>query len=195
MKKNVHGFTLIELLVVISIMAIVAVALFLNLGSFDEDANLKNEAFNIQSYLRLAQANAQAGVKCPDDTTSVSWSVSFNDRAKDAIKLGCHDQSGQAQEARVWSLNFPAYVDSIKGLSGSSECLSSLDPGNPEDPVNYIITITFASLTGKTTFADGDKVNECLKNSKNMVITVRKKLDSEDFKTVTINSGGSIDVE
>lgn len=182
------GFTLVELLVVISIMAIVAVAVFLNLGSFEEDANLKNEAFNIQSYLRLAQSNATAGVKCADGTAGVGWSMIISGKDVDAIHLRC---GTNMEDERFWSINLPAYIYLIQRKSGSTTCLSSF---NPDRSDNSII-IKFSYLDGKIEFKDTDNTNNCLENSSNMIITLRKKVGSGDSKTVTINRGGSIDVE
>lgn len=182
MKKS--GFTLIELLVVVAIMAIVAVAFIINFGSFDEDANLKNVAFDIRSYLRLAQANAQSGVKCVDGTGGVGWSIVINNKDKDAIHLRC---GSNLDNERTWSATFPAY---IYGIEGSYHCDSSF-----AHDVAGVVTVKFAYLSGKVSFEDGDTTNNCLKNSGIMAIALRKKLDSPDFKTVTITKGGSVDVE
>lgn len=190
-----RGFTLIELLVVVSIMAIVAIIVIVSFGSFKEDANLKNETFNIQSYLRLAQSNAQAGVKCTDpigvEKGGMDWSIKFIDRV--GVILDC---SANSAPQRTWLLNHPADIYEIDGISGVSTCHSSFASDTATIGAENVITLKFAYLSGKVSFKDAqEEINDCLKNSGSVVIRLRKRFDSEDFKTVTINHGGSIDVE
>jgi len=187
--RTERGFTLIELLVVISIIAIIAVTVIVNFGSFDEDANLKNMAFDIQSYLRLAQANAQAGVKCADGTGGAGWSIIIDGRDENSIHLRCAEK--EAEEG-TFSVNQPAYISFINGVSstGRVKCNSSFTTSAVS-----AITFKFVYLTGAVSFEDADSANDCAENSSNIAITLHKREGSGDFKTVTINPGGAVDVE
>ena len=158
-------------------MAIVATVVIVSFGSFEEDANLKNEAFNLQSYLRLAQANATTGVKC-GSAGGASWSIVITDRT--SIKLKCQTQETPVRE---WTIKYPAQIDSIEGI-GTLSCSSVIS--NP-------VTVTFSYLAGQVAFSE--LANDCLAQSTGMSIKVRKKEGSVDFKTITVSKGGSVDVQ
>ena len=170
-----RGFTLVEILVVLAIMGLVGITTFISVGTFREDENLKSVTSDLQSYLRLAQANATTGVKC-GTTGGVSWSIVITDRT--SIKLTC-----QAQEIRAWTIKYPAQIDSIEG-SGTLSCSSVIS--NP-------VTVTFSYLNGQAAFSDPQ--NKCLSESTGIQIKVRKKTGSTVLKTVTVSKGGAIDVQ
>lgn len=182
-----NGFTLVEILVVLAIMGIVGMMSYLNIGTFREDANLKSVASDLQSYLRLAQSNAQTGVKC-GSRGGLSWSLLIKDRT--TIQLRCQTQAADDSPVREWTLKNPSQIDAIEGVLQSTNCASSFTATfvNP-------ITITFSYLNGDVAFSDSDATKTCLSNSSAMRIKVRKNAESLDnLRTVTVNKGGSIDV-
>lgn len=171
------GFTLVELLVVLAIMGIVGITTYLNIGTFREDENLKSATSDLQSYLRLAQANAQTGVKC-GSTGGVNWSIVIIDRT--SIKLKCQTQE---MPAREWTIKPPAQIDSIEGI-GTLNCSFPITT-NP-------VAITFSYLNGQATFSYSTEA--CISNSTGIRVKVIKNTGSTTLKTVTISKGGSIDV-
>lgn len=179
-----RGFTLVEILVVLAIMGIVGMMSYLNIGTFREDENLKSVASDLQSYLRLAQSNAQTGVKCAS-TGGISWSLVIKDRS--SIELRCQTQAADDPPIREWTLKNPAQIDSIEGI-GTLSCSSV----KSEDTLINPVTVTFSYLYGQAAFSDPQ--NQCLSESTGIQIKVRKKMGSAVLKTVTISKGGSIDV-
>lgn len=84
------GYTLIELLVVISIIGILSVVAFVNIKDFSSAQALKKAAGEVQSLLRLAQANASSSTLC-NNVGGVSWTVKFNTDSTIQIKCGPTD--------------------------------------------------------------------------------------------------------
>lgn len=175
------GFTLIELLVVLAIMGIVGITAFLNIGTFREDANLKSVTSDLQSYLRLAQANATTGVKC-GETGGVSWFLVIKDR--NTIQLRCQTQRSDDPSIREWTIKSPAQIDSIEGI-GTLSCSFAITT-NP-------VTVTFSYLEGQATFSYSAEA--CISNSTGIRVKVIRNTGSTILKTVTISKGGSIDVQ
>ncbi len=186
MKKNL-GFTLIELMVVISILAILAVSFFVNFKSFGEDAALKNAASDIQSALRLAQSNALSGVKCGNEG-GVPWSIQFRDRS--TFNLIC-SISGSLDPSiiRRWSIPLPIYISEIYAVRPNA-CTSSFTPSGT---ISSTITINFSYSEGKATFIDTAK--DCLGKSTGLVIKLKNNNNDAALKTVTLDKGGSVDVQ
>ncbi len=180
------AFTIIELMVVISIMAILSVVVFVNLRSFGEDANLKNVAFDVQSYIRLAQTNATSGVRCGGHG-GASWSIVISGR--NTVNLVCETQDAYV---RTWTIHSPALISSICGSGGCASCPSSFTAGDAV--ISKLIKVTFSYLEGKVSFEDEDSTQQCFLQTSDMVINLIKKSESEDTKSVTINKGGSIDI-
>lgn len=186
-----RSFTLVEMLVVLAIMGMVGIATFVNVKSSREESNLKTVVSDLQSYLRLAQANAQTGVKCGSEG-GASWSLVIKDRS--LIELRCQNQALTDSPIRSWIIKNPARIDSVDGIQGTTSCNSSL---GSQITIISPITVIFSYLDGKATFSDGaPAAGNCLLNSQKMVIKVKKNADSQDqtIKTVTISKGGSIDV-
>lgn len=182
---NHLGFTLVEILVVLVIMGIIGITTYLNIGTFREDENLKSVASDLQSYFRLAQSNAQTGVKC-ENTGGTSWSIVITDRT--SIKLKCQTQQSTVRE---WTIKTPAQIDSIEGI-GTLSCFSIKSADALINPV----TVIFSYLEGKAAFLDPQ--NKCLSESASMRIKIRKKVgstDTKNIKTITVSKGGSIDVQ
>lgn len=187
MKKN-FGFTLIELMVVISILALLAVGFFVNFKSFGEEAALKNAASDMQSALRLAQSNATAGVKCGSSGGS-SWYIQFSDRS--TFNLRCSTQGSSDPPIRKWSIPLPIYISEIDGIR-PSPCISSFISSGT---IALGINVDFSYSSGKATFIDGDSTKDCLGKSTSIVIKLKKSSDDSALKTVTLDKGGSVDVQ
>lgn len=181
MKKN--AYTLVELLVVMSILAIVGVISFVNIGVFREDKDLIQVSLDLQNHLREAQTNATSSTTtlCPDNKPNF-WKVIFNSRNQ--IDLKCGETGGQ----KSWLISDKVRVDSIKGSSGTSSCDSSFNPSSTGQ-----VELKFSQLSGKVEFIDLNLGSSCLANSEKMVISLKSN-SSNNIKTVTINKGGSIEV-
>lgn len=186
--KRFGGFTLIELMVVISILALLAVGFFVNFKSFGEDAALKNTASDIQSALRLAQSNATTGVKCGNNG-GASWYIQFNGRS--TFNLRCSTQGDFDPPVRKWSIPLPVYISEINGIR-PTPCSSSF---TPLGTIAVGIYANFSYLGGKANFIDRDLTKDCLGKSTTMVIKLKKSSDEGALKTVTLDKGGSVDVQ
>lgn len=166
--QTVRGFTLIELLVVISITALVGIVAFANFKNFTQDQILRKAEGQIQTYLRLAQANATSSFVC-GTTGGVSWSVIFrSDGVNIDLACGLNDMVKQTLSLKDAE---------IIAASGSS-CQAS-----------FPLTFRYAALSGKLTSTD-----QCINNSSTININL-KNLKNNSQKSFNISKGGAIDVE
>ncbi len=166
MLSTQRGFTLIELLVVIAIMVITSVFTLANYRSFGDDQNFKNAALDVQSFLRLAQANATSSLKCQDNSNN-GWLVTF--AMPRNLDLKCQYLSG---------------TETI--ITGSLKNYSL--PSNPDISIQNIMagscTVTqviFAPLYGTMT-------SNCGSNQ----ITITLKNSKRQIKQIKIDPGGRI---
>lgn len=111
MKFSARGFTLVELLVALAILAIVGVFSLANFRSFGEENNLKNASLEMQTNLRLAQANASSGVKCQNQT-NLGWLMEFP-----SLELKCRN-SGGLHSVKT----FPAFASTIQVTISAGNC-------------------------------------------------------------------------
>lgn len=174
---SARGFTLIELMVVIAITAILGIVAFVNFKDFAQNQVLNKAVGQIQTYLRLAQANATAGVLCSGQG-GASWSVKFVDDT--TLKLTC---GSTGIDQKNLDLDENARIDSIKCSPASSEC--------PQTGFNAPLTVNFAPLDGKINFSAGDS---CINTASTLLITL-KNLKNNSYKCFTISKGGAIDVQ
>lgn len=163
MLSALRGFTLIELLVVIAIMAVTGVFVLANYRSFGEDQNLKNAALDIQSLLRLAQANSTSGLQCQGQAAS-GWLVEFTNSKN--LNLKCSNSSGMSASVKTLTLKENISIDSIS--MGATNCVFST-------------TTTFAPIYGTMTSSCG---------AGSITLTVKNTRSST--KQVIIDRGGRV---
>ncbi|QQG43266.1 MAG: type II secretion system protein [Candidatus Daviesbacteria bacterium] len=168
------GYTLVELLVVMTILSLIGLTSFINLGNFREDKLLDTSLTNLQSLIRKAQSDASTGLRC-SGVGGATWSVEFKDRK--SINLNCKAASQQnATTVSVLSLGGDIQIQSISGDSG---CQSSF-------PANSV-TVNLLPVAAGMTFID--PTASCISTSKTLNITLSGKTGT---RTVNINKGGSI---
>ncbi|TSC66687.1 MAG: hypothetical protein CEO21_126, partial [Microgenomates group bacterium Gr01-1014_80] len=163
-----------ELLVVISVMAIIGVLAFANYNSLGQDQNLKAAASDVQSYLRLAQANASSRIKCADDTTGsgADWIVSF-ETDQLTLNLLCQiPPAAPVLSAPPLVLTNNITIDSVNGCTN-----------------NFPVTVTFLPLLGGVVFADTGIT--CVSGP---TLTVNLKDPSGNTISVILNKGGLIGI-
>lgn len=169
------GYTLIELIIVMTVMSIISLAVYLNTRSVTQDQILVTAVSDIQSLLRLAQANATSSTICDNSQPSSSWSVEFDNTNQNTLNLKC-DKSLIPQKTLI--LN-QAMVVSAMG----SSCLNPSFPSSP-------ITISFSSVYGKLTFLG---VDQCLQESNTLNLTIRNFTNGSQ-REFRVSKGGAIDV-
>lgn len=166
--SNSKGFTLIELLIVITILGILATSVFLNYKSSSSDRQLDKAISEIQSFLRLAQSNAAAGVRC-NGVGGAYWGVYFESDTQ--LKLGC-------------GLNDIGSIQKSLLLTDVSVYYQSNLPCTVSSP----ILVIYAPLT--TTARITPFSGTCSKAT--IILT---DFENEQQKSFTIEKGGAVDVE
>ena len=173
---NSSGFTLIELLVVMTIVAILGVGAFVNFKDFTQNQTLKKSLSQVQSLLRLAQANSTANVLCQTQS-GVDWTVYFK-TDKVNIDLICGPSHTLIKTAVLEGVQ----VNSVKGSACSSE-------------TSLPLQVTYSKLPHKVNFdsVDGNS-DACLERSSSVLVNF-KNLKTQEVKGFTISKGGAIDAQ
>lgn len=169
-----RGFTLIELLIVISIIALLAVVVYVNFKDFAQDRVVNKAIGQIQTALRLAQANATSSFLC-QGLASVDWKVRINSAN---VELLCGDGDSLVQTTTLQNV----LVDSIEG----SACTSPTDV--------LPLTITYSKLSGKVKIEGAEGAPSCIDESQQVSLNI-KNTKTSIIKTFTISKGGATNVE
>ncbi len=173
------GYTLVKLLVVMTILSIIGLTSFINLGNFREDKLLDVSWTNLQSLIRAAQSNASTGVFC-SGVGGATWSIEFKDNK--TINLNC--QAASQQNAINVSTNSLGGNVQVQSISGNSGCSGA-----------FPTTVNFLPVSKGITFTD--LINTCIAPSQSLTVSLSKAgvqcIDNPSAcRTVTINKGGSI---
>lgn len=171
--KNL-GYTLVELLVVMSILSIIGIVSFINLGTFREDKLLDSNLNSLQSLIRTAQSNSNSSVNC-DSSAGSTWSIEFTDNK--TINLKC--QASQSLPVLKSTVTLETGVTLLSITSSGGTCSSSF-PTNP-------LTVKFLPLGTGVSFSD--PTVSCIGTSNSITVTLSSK---SGVRTVNINKGGSI---
>lgn len=182
------GYTLIELLVVISIMAVLGMIAAITFRNLAEDQMLNRSLGQVQTVLRLAQANATSGTLC-GNLGGVKWSVFFNtdNPSQGKIDLYCGNT--------VFIRSFPLENVRISSIK-SSACLSVSYPGS-------LVLVNFSPISGKIDFLRQDCQADFCKNNcingteliSNPILTISlQNIRSSSIRNLNLSKGGSIDV-
>ena len=177
MFKPARGFTLIELLVVVAIIGIVGVIVLTTNGSFGEDQKLKNGSLDVQSLIRTAKTNSSTNTVC-EDSNGASWAVRFV--SSSSIDLICRTSLG-VDSASLKNLNLSLNNLTIQSIV-SGGCTAVLP-----------LRVSFAPLTSKITFSDST-AQACISSATTLSVNLQNTKNN-NTATVTINSGGTIDVK
>lgn len=169
------GFTLVELLIVISIMAILGVVSYVNFKDFAQDQVINKAIGQIQTTLRLAQANATSSVICPGLENAADWSVNIKTDGIN-VDLICGPSNSVIQTTVLENVE----VDPIEG--------SACSPGSTH---SLPLAITYSKLSGLVKIDGSDN---CIDGSSTVKVTVRN-MRTDNTKTFTISKGGAINVQ
>jgi len=175
------GFTLVEILVVIAIMTIIGVLAYANFSNLKSDRDLKSAASDVQSFLRLAQSNSTARVRCGEDTTGsgANWLVEFRTNKINA-DLKCQIASFPPPDPTLHKTLTISNGITIDSIIGDSSCVAG-----------FPVILTFAPLYGDVSFSDTGVPN-CNTSSK---LTINLKDPKDNLRSVIISKGGSVDIQ
>lgn len=184
LKKSfgITGFTLVELLVVMTIMGAVATVVLVNSNSSNQEKNLSLASADVQSMIRVAQANALSGTIC-DGEASRRWMVEFKPD-KSTIELQCLKSISETVAVEK-SLTLEKVQ--IGSITGGSDCPLTSFP-------LYPLTLQFFSISGKLKFLSADPINSCVAESDNLSISLEEK-KSGQTKSFTVSSGGAVNAK
>lgn len=172
--RSARGFTLIELLVVISIIGIMTTLTFVNFKSFAQDQQLNKAIGEIQTHLRLAQANATTSTICGVNG-GAKWIVSFRDDKN--IDLFCGTAPTPVRTLTLQNVT----INSI-----TSSCGTLISP-----------TVTYSPLLGVPAIADTDGSEthqNCLASVQIITINLMNPKNNA-LKGFKISAGGAIDAQ
>ncbi|OGE37503.1 hypothetical protein A3B45_01885 [Candidatus Daviesbacteria bacterium RIFCSPLOWO2_01_FULL_39_12] len=175
-----RGYTLVELLVVIAIISLFGIGTLLQQNFSREDTALKKGAADLQSFIRLAQSNAQTATICQSGSSS-AWTIEPGN-TRTVVDLKC-DISDSNPPLTQQSLNFDPNIE-ILSITGNSNCDTSY-------PLQ-MLDIRFPTLSGKPVF-ESPVNNVCVVSSTFLNINLRNT-KTGNTSTVTVDKGGMIDV-
>ncbi len=180
--RSARAFTLIELLVVISIIAILGVAVLINYKDFSQNQVLDEAISQVQTLLRLAQANASAGVVCQNQG-GADWRVNFK---LDMISLDLECSLNNFVDTYpVKTLTLKnAQIDSVKSPTCSASCSSS----------SCLPLYVAYSKVDSSVKINGNDQSSCF-NSSNQILINIQNLKTKNIKSFTISKGGAIDAQ
>lgn len=178
--RSARAFTLIELLVVIAITAILGVVAFVNFKDFAQDQILNKAQGQIQTYLRLAQANATAGVIC-NNQGGADWRV----RLDTDIGLECSTNNFE----NIYSIK-TLTLENVKIASVGSPTCSAVCSNASCLP----LYVSYSKLSGSVKIKSDVEQTSCLKTSNQILINI-KNLKTDKIKSFTISKGGAIDAQ
>lgn len=180
-----RGFTLLELLVVISIIAILTVVAVPSFNQYSQSQKLNEAANNLQSVLRQAQNNAQAGTVCNTSSgikKATHWRVNLN-KVSPGNKYYSMDPICENGSVTAQPTNLPEGV-TISNLIFNGSC-------NPNT-----IEVHFGNVNSGVSFFDPDL--GCLDNSStvnaNLEITLSLAGTTLN-KIIVVEKGGGIYVK
>lgn len=181
--RSARAFTLIELLVVISIIAILGVAVLINYKDFSQNQVLDEAISQVQTLLRLAQANATAGVLCNvAGESGADWRVNFRDVVN--IDLEC-SSNNFVDNRLVKTLALKnVQIDSVKSPTCSASCSSS----------SCLPLYVAYSKVDSSVKINGNDQSSCF-NSSNQILINIQNLKTKNIKSFTISKGGAIDAQ
>lgn len=178
------GYTFMELLVVITIMSFLGIGILLRQNFSKEDNALKNAALDLQSFIRLAQSNAQTSTLC-EGSGSTAWTI--EPRNQKTVELKC-DISDPPPPITQKTLNFGTTIEIRNrpfGITGNGNCDTFF-------PIQ-ILTIRYPTLSAKPSF-ESPIGNFCVVSSSYLDINLRNT-KTGNTQTVTIDKGGTVDVK
>lgn len=165
MRPAPAGYTLIELLVVISIISIMAMVGFVNYKDFAADQILVKAQGQLQSALRLAQANATSSVKC-SNSGATSWRVFVLNSSNYATAYVICDPGATTVSSYT--------MDNVQVAATGSGC-----------SFNIFLSVNYS-------MGNGMLASTC--NSITFTLS-NVRVPSTPVKTFTISKGGAIDVQ
>lgn len=147
-----RGYTLVELMVVLTILAIIGLVAFANLKTFSKTQTVDQAISEVQSFLRLAQSNATAGVICGTQGGAY-WAVKFESNTQ--LKLRCGPTGVETEQKTL----------DLVGVQVSYSC-----------PLDSQLIVTYAPLSGAVNLGSCSDVTITLTStqdgqSKSFVIT------------------------
>lgn len=170
------GYSLVELLVVMSILSIVGLFTFINLGTFREDKSLENNSGALQSLIRDAQAKAGSRVKC-DSAAGATWTVEFS--SNKTVNLKCKG-TGQTSSIQKTTLTLEGNIE-IGTIRASSSCVSTFPA--------VVVNLNFPPLSSSPSFED--TATACINTAASLQVILNNSKTSST-KVMTITRGGSI---
>ena len=124
--SEVEGFTLIGILVTISLLALVTLIGLPNLRKFNIDQGVENSVSDFVQVIRKAQSNAQSRIKCPDNRTSVNWSVKIQDSSHYQLNVTCLNSDNSSNLILVNTYILPSSL-SFDSSTGSSVTFNNIE--------------------------------------------------------------------
>lgn len=171
------GYTLIELLIVLVIISVIGVVSFVNYRQFALNQITGTAMDQIQTVLRLAQANASSSTLC-NNQAAISWSVRITNPS--TLELLCKPKDDPTRD--YLSKTFSLEDVQIGPIRGGSSC--------PSD-ASFPFSLNYS--TNVLTFSYPNASSDCL-NSATWTVTITN-MKNNSPKIFKISRGGAIDVQ